>query len=66
MIKKRQKDLTILHINISEENYSNVSQDIAVQYDIKTTPTIYILDKDKRITAKNIKAEEIEFHIIKR
>ena len=66
LIKKRQKDLTILHINISEENYSNVSQDIAVQYDIKTTPTIYILDKDKRITAKNIKAEEIEFHIIKR
>ena len=66
LIKKRQKDLTILHINISEENYSNVSQDIAVQYDIKTTPTIYILDKDKRIIAKNIKAEEIEFHIIKR
>ena len=66
LIKKRQKDLTILHINISEENYSNVSQDIAVQFDIKTTPTIYILDKDKRITAKNIKAEEIEFHIIKK
>lgn len=66
LIKKRQKDLTILHINISEENYSNVSQDIAVQYDIKTTPTIYILDKDKRIIAKNIKAEEIEFHIIKK
>lgn len=66
LIKKRQKNLTILHINISEENYSNVSQDIAVQYDIKTTPTIYILDKDKRITAKNIKAEEIEFHIIKK
>lgn len=66
LIKKRQKNLTILHINISEENYSNVSQDIAVQYDIKTTPTIYILDKDKRITTKNIKAEEIEFHIIKR
>ena len=66
LIKKRQKNLTILHINISEENYSNVSQDIAVQYDIKTTPTIYILDKDKRIIAKNIKAEEIEFHIIKK
>ena len=66
LLKNRQKDLTILYINISEDNYHNVSQDIAVQYDIKTTPTIYILDKDKRITAKNIKAEEIEFHIIKR
>ena len=60
------KNLTILHINISEDNYSNVRQDIAIQYDIKTTPTIYVLDKDKRIIAKHIKAEEIEFHIIKR
>ena len=66
LVKKRQKNLTILHINISDDNYSNVSQDIAIQYDIKTTPTIYVLDKDKRIIAKNIKAEEIEFHIIKR
>ena len=66
LLKNRQKDLTILYININEENYHNVSQDIAVQYDIKTTPTIYILDKDKRIIAKNIKAEDIEFHLIKR
>lgn len=66
LVKKRQKSLTILHINISEDNYSNVSQDIINQYDIATTPTIYVLDKDKRIIAKNIKAEEIEFHIIKK
>lgn len=66
LIKNRQKDLTILYINISEDNYSNVSQDIINQYDIATTPTIYVLDTDKRIIAKNIKAEEIEFHIIKR
>ena len=65
-IKNKQKDLTILYINISEDNYSNVSQDIINQYDITTTPTIYVLDKNKRIIAKNIKAEEIEFHIIKR
>ncbi|MBO5848715.1 MAG: redoxin domain-containing protein [Bacteroidales bacterium] len=65
-IKNNHKDLSVLYINISEENYSNVSQDIAIQYDIKTTPTIYILDKDKRIIAKNIKAEDIEFHLIKR
>ena len=65
-IKKRQKDLTILYINISEENYKNVSQDIINQYDITTTPTIYLLNEDKEIIVKNIKAEEIEFHIIKR
>ena len=66
LIKNRHENLTILYINISEENYSKVSQDIAVQYDITTTPSIYILDKEKRITAKNIKAENIEFHLIKR
>ena len=66
LIKNRQKDLTILYINISEDNYSNVSQGIINQYDIATTPTIYVLDNDKRIIAKNIKAEEIEFHIIKK
>ena len=66
LIKNRHENLTILYINISEENYSKVSQDIAVQYDITTTPSIYILDKEKRITAKNIKAEDIEFHLIKR
>ena len=65
-IKNKQKDLTILYINISEDNYSNVSQDIINQYDITTTPTIYVLDKNKRIIAKNIKAEEIEFHTIKK
>ena len=66
LIKNRHENLTILYINISEDNYSKVSQDIAVQYDITTTPSIYILDKEKRIIAKNIKAEEIEFHLIKR
>ena len=66
LVKKRQKDLTILHINISEDNYSNVSQNIINQYDITTTPTIYVLDKEKKIIAKHIKAEEIEFHIIKK
>jgi peroxiredoxin len=66
LVKKRQKDLTILYINISEDNYSNVSQDIINQYDITTSPTIYVLDMEKKIIAKHIKAEEIEFHIIKK
>ena len=65
-IKNKQENLEILYINISEDNYSNVSQGIINQYDIATTPTIYVLDNDKRIIAKNIKAEEIGFHIIKR
>ena len=65
MVKKRRKDLEILHIDISEEN-NKISQDIINQYDIMTTPTIYLLNDKKDIIAKQIKAEEIEFHIIKR
>ena len=66
LIEKRGNDLTVLEINISEDNYNNVSHDIVEKYDIMTTPTIYLLDENKDIIAKRIKAEEIEFHIIKK
>ena len=66
LIKKRRNDLTVLEINISEDNYNNVSHDIIKKYDVMTTPTIYLLNKNKEIIAKHIKAEEVEFHIIKR
>lgn len=65
MVHKRRKDIEILHIDISEEN-NKISQDIINQYDVTTTPMIYLLDDKKDIIAKRIKAEEIEFHIIKR
>lgn len=64
LVKKKAKDLTILSIDISENNYNNVSLDIINKYDITTTPTIYLLDQDKKIIAKHIKAEEVMFHII--
>ncbi len=66
LIKKRRNDLTVLEINISEDNHNNVSHDIVEKYDIMMTPTIYLLNKNKEIIAKHIKAEEVEFHIIKR
>lgn len=66
LIKKRRNDLTVLEINISEDNYNNVSHDIIKKYDVMTTPTIYLLNENKEIIAKHIKAEEVEFHIIKR
>lgn len=65
-IKKRNEDLTILYINISEDNHNNVSQDIVNQYDVSTTPTIYILDANKEIIAKRIETEQIEFYIHKK
>ena len=65
LVKKRINNIEILHIDISEENNST-SQDIIDKYDIMTTPTIYLLNEKKEIIAKHIKAERIEFHIIKR
>ena len=65
LVKKRINNIEILHIDISEENNSR-SQDIIDKYDIMTTPTIYLLNEKKEIIAKHIKAERIEFHIIKR
>ena len=59
----KNKDLSVLTININEDNYKNVDENIVNQYDITTTPTIYLLDIDKKIIAKHIKAEEIELHI---
>ena len=66
MLKKKISDLTILEINISEDNYNNVSHDIIEKYDVMTTPTIYLLNENKEIIAKHIKSEEVEFHINKR
>ena len=60
LIEKRNKNLKIIDINITDE-ISN--QDIISRYDITNVPTIYVLDKDKRIIAKNIKAEEVEFYL---
>ena len=62
---RRINNIEILHIDISEENNST-SQDIIDKYDIMTTPAIYLLNEKKEIIAKHIKAERIEFHIIKR
>ena len=66
LVRKRRDDIVVLSINISEDNYKNVSRNIINQYDIMTTPTIYLLDENKEIIAKHIESEEVEFHIIKR
>ena len=59
-IKKTRDDVEVLSINISEDNYKNVSQDIVNQFDITITPTIYLLDKNKTIVAKHIGLEDIK------
>ena len=39
---------------------SGMMDDMLMVYDIQTTPTIYLLDSNKRIIAKRIKAEQVE------
>lgn len=60
LIKKRNKNLEIIDINITDET---LNQDIISRYNITNVPTIYVLDKDRRIISKNIKAEEVEFYL---
>lgn len=64
-LMKDRNDIIILQIDISDEN-SDINHDIIYQYDIMTTPTIYLLDTNKMIVAKHIKAEDIKFQINKR
>lgn len=63
LIEKRNKDLKIIDIDVTDEN---AKQDIISRYNITNVPTIYVLDKDKRIITKNIKAEEVEYHLKRR
>lgn len=60
LIKKRNKNIEIIDINITDET-SN--KDIIHRYNITNVPSIFVLDKDRRIICKNIKAEEVEFYL---
>ena len=60
LIKKRNKNIEIIDINITDET-SN--KDIIHRYNLTNVPSIFVLDKDRRIICKNIKAEEVEFYL---
>lgn len=64
MVRKRRNDLKVLHINISDDNRSNVQKNIVYQYDIMTTPSVFLLDSNKTIIGKHFNAEEVEFYIL--
>lgn len=52
-------EITVLAIDM---NTDDVRFDVLFDlYDIETTPLIYVLDRDKRIIAKKIRAKQIEF-----
>jgi len=55
-IRSRHPEMTIFPVEVS----SGLKKDMILIYDIQTTPTIYLLDRNMRIIAKRIKAEDVE------
>ena len=55
-IQSRRPELTIFPVEINSTGIEN----LLFLYDIQTTPTIYVLDSQKKIIAKRIKAEQVE------
>ena len=58
-VRATHPEITVLAIDM---NTDDILFDVLFDlYDIETTPLIYILDRDKRIIAKKIRAKQIEF-----
>ena len=54
-------EITMLAIDVNMESNADPSEIVTIfdTYDIETTPLIYVLDRDKRIIAKKIRAKQI-------
>lgn len=55
-IRSRHPEMTIFPVEINSTGIENLLS----LYDIQTTPTIYVIDNQKKIIAKRIKAEDVE------
>lgn len=58
-IRARHPEMTIFPVEV----HSGVKENLLSLYDIQTTPMIYLLDNQKRIIAKRIKAEQVELFL---
>ncbi len=54
--RERHPEMVIFPVEINSTDINNLLS----KYDIQSTPMIYVLDKDKHIIAKRIKAEQVE------
>lgn len=54
--RARHPEMVIFPVEVNSTDIKNLMS----RYDIQTTPMIYILDHNKRIIAKRIKAEQVE------
>lgn len=55
--RQRHPEMVIFPVEVN----STDMKDLFSVYDIQSTPMIYVLDKDKHIIAKRIKAEQVEY-----
>lgn len=55
-IKSRHPEMVIFPVEVNSTGIENLLS----LYDIQTTPMIYVLDKQKHIIAKRLKAEQVE------
>ncbi len=58
-IRARHPEMTIFPVEI----HSVVKENLISLYDIQTTPMIYLLDKNKKIIAKRMKAGQVEQYL---
>lgn len=61
LLCQKYPEVSVFPVEIHRKN----GQQIISKYDIQNTPMIYLLDSDKRIIAKRIKAEQVEQFLIK-
>lgn len=62
----KDHNLTWINVSDSPENPNNIKDyplNFRVNYDVYSTPKIYLLDKDKRIIAKRIEDEQIDLFL---
>ena len=55
-IQSIHPEMTIFPVEINSTDIEN----LLLLYDIQTTPTIYVLDNQKKIIAKRISVEQVE------
>lgn len=60
LIEDKYKNIEFVTINITDEI---ANHEIVTRYDIMNVPSIFVLDKERKIITKNIEAEEVELYL---
>ncbi|MDR1884128.1 MAG: DUF5106 domain-containing protein [Prevotella sp.] len=61
--EQHRKDIPASWVNGYDKNQTVLNKKV---YDLKAIPTLYLLDKDKRVLLKDVTSQKIEFYLKKR